>query len=156
MTLLSAIETEVSNLSKAVRFEYSTLELANATIFDTLSSGQFPVCLILAFDITDSSRENGRVVSEAEVNALFLDRVPNSTIDQPIKDIDSQVIAPMRDLSRELINRLDKNDIIEAEGIASVVNRSVHEPLMDCHLYGNWAVFTVKFSEDITTCEGIE
>lgn len=152
MTLLSTLETEVGKLSRAVRFEYSTLEMANASIFDSLLTGQFPVCLILAFDIQDNNRENGKIKSTAEVNALFLDRVPNSTIDKPIYQVENEIIAPMRALTRELVNRLDLTDIIEEDGISELTNRSVHEALMDAHLYGNWGVFTIKFSEDIATC----
>lgn len=152
MTLLETIEDKVSCLPTPTRFVYSTLEEANATIFDELLTGQFPVCLILALDIEDYSRENGLVKSQAEINALFLDRVPRETIDKPVSEVENEVIAPMRSLSRELINRLDKSDIVEENGIESVVHRSVHEALMDAHLYGNWAVFTIKFSEDLTTC----
>ena len=152
MTILAALETEVANLSRNTRFEYSTLDLANATIMDQIESSEFPVCLVLAFDIQDVSRENGRVVSTAEINALFLDRSPNPSIDKPIQEIEDEFVAPMRALTRELVNRLDENDIIEASGIESLVNRSVHEGTMDSHLYGNWGVFTVRFSEDITIC----
>ena len=151
-TLLSVLETEVSNLSRRVRFEYSTLEVANATIFDQLEASEFPVCLVLAFDIQDVSRDNGKVISTAEVNALFLDRQPLDTIDRTIQEIDNEVIAPMRGLTRELVNRLDLNDIIEQAGIESLVNRSVHEAVADAHLYGNWGVFVVRFSEDVSTC----
>jgi hypothetical protein len=152
MTILEALETEVSNLSRRVRFEYSTLDLANATIFDQIESSNFPVCLVLAFDIQDVSRENGKVISTAEVNTLFLDRAPAESIDKPIQEIESEFVSPMRALTRELVNRLDLNDIIEEGGIESLVNRSVHEATMDAHLYGNWGVFTVRFSEDISTC----
>lgn len=153
MTILQALETEVGNLSTGVRFVYSTLEEANANLFDNLLTGQFPVCLILAFDIEDYDRANGRVKSQAEINALFLNRTPSATIDNTISEIDETIISPMRALTRELVNRLDDNDIIEETGIETLVNRSVHEALMDAHLYGNWGVFTVKFSEDITTCD---
>jgi len=152
MTLLSTIENEVSLLSKKVRYVYSTLEEANATIFDDLASGQFPVCLVLALDIQDYSRENGKVLSSAEVNTLFLDRVPRETNDLPVTEAEDKVIAPMRALNRELINRLDKTDIVEENGIESINHRSVYEGLTDSNLYGNWGTFTIKFSEDISTC----
>ncbi len=152
-TLLSNLETEASLLSIKNRFEYSTLEESNANIFDSIQTGEFPVCLVLAMDIQDYDREGGSVKSQAEVNVLFLDRVPNSTIDLPVVKIEKDIIAPMRGLARSFINRLDKTDFIEEEGIGSVVHRSVHEALMDAHLYGCWSVFTIKFSEDISTCE---
>lgn len=152
-TLLGTLEYEASLLSVKNRFIYSTLEEANATVFDSIQAGEFPCCLVLAADIQDYNREGGSVKSQAELNILFLDRVIEKTIDKPVVDIENEVIAPMRTLTRELINRLDKTDFIEEEGISSVTHRSVHEALMDAHLYGNWAVFTIKFSEDITTCE---
>lgn len=154
MTILEAIETEVGNLSTKTRFEYAgDLEESNATIFDTITDGQFPVCLVLAFDIEDTGRENGRVISSAEVNTLFLHKLPGQgSIDSVTAEIETSIIAPMRALTRELVNRLDLNDIVEEDGITSVVNRNTYQALMDAHLYGNWGVFTIKFSEGITTC----
>ena len=151
MTLLSTIEQEVSYLSKKTRFEYSTLEEANAIIFDDLPTSEFPVCLVLAFDTQDVSRNNGVVISQAELNILFLDRVPRETNDLPVNEAENLIIAPMRGLARELINRLDNSDIVEENGIESVVHQSVHEALTDANLFGNWAIFTIKFSEDLTT-----
>lgn len=152
MTLLSTIEQEVSYLSKKTRFEYSTLEEANAIIFDDLPTSEFPVCLVLAFDTQDVSRNNGVVVSQAELNILFLDRVPRETNDLPVKEAENLIIAPMRGLARELINRLDNSDIVEENGIESVVHQSVHEALTDANLFGNWAIFQIRFNEDLTTC----
>lgn len=154
MTILEAIETEVGNLSSKVTYKYAgNLEEANATMFDNIKPEEYPVCLILAFDIEDYNRENGRVQSQAEINALFLDRIESqASIDAITSEVETSIIAPMRALTRELVNRLDQNDIIEEEGIGSVTNRNTYEALMDAHLYGNWAVFTIKFSEDITTC----
>lgn len=153
-TLLSAMETEVGNLSTKTRFVYvGDLEEANATIFDNLASGDFPVCLILAFDIVDGDRQYGVINSTAEINALFLNRLTNEeTIDKPTSYIETQIIAPMRALSREFVNRMDDNDIVHAAGISSVTNRNVFQALMDAHLYGNWAVFTISFSEEVSTC----
>ncbi len=151
-TILEAIETEISNLSTKTRFYYADLEEANNTIFDLLEAGEFPVCLILPFDIPDD-RTKGAVNSTAEINALFLDRVSaQETIDKPQHEIENEMVAPMRTLSREFINRLDDNDIINEDGITSVVHRSVHQAVTDAHLYGNWAVFVVKFTEGLTLC----
>lgn len=152
MTLLSTIEQEVSYLSKKTRFEYSTLEEANAIIFDDLPTSEFPVCLVLAFDTQDVSRNNGVVISQVELNILFLDRVPRETNDLPVNEAENLIIAPMRGLARELINRLDNSDIVEENGIESVVHQSVHEALTDSNLFGNWAIFTIKFNEGLTTC----
>jgi hypothetical protein len=153
MTLLEAIETEVANLSRKCRFEYAgDLNEANANIFDKLATGDFPVCLVLAFDINDSDRATTRINSEAEVNILFLDRLTSEqTIDQPTSKLESAIIAPMRALTRELVNRLDKNDIITEDGISSLVNRNTWQAIGDAHLLGNWAVIQIKFSEDIST-----
>ena len=152
MTLLSTIEQEVSYLSKKTRFEYSTLEEANAIIFDDLPTSEFPVCLVLAFDTQDVSRNNGVVISQAELNILFLDRVPRETNDLPVNEAENLIIAPMRGLARELINKLDNSDIVEENGIESVVHQSVHEALTDSNLFGNWAICTLKFNEGLTTC----
>ena len=152
MTILQAIETEVGNLSTPCKFYYEDLDLANATIFDKISAGEFPICLILPFDIQDVSRENGVIRSEAEINALFLDKVPQTDFDKPSLEVENEVIAPMRALAREFLNRLDLNDIIDEDGVGSNTNRSVHQAIGDAHLYGCWCVFSVKFSEQIATC----
>lgn len=150
MTLIEAIEQEIGNLTTATRFFYADLEEANATIFDKISSGDFPVCLVIPTDIVDERTEG--LVSSSEVNALFLDRAPQSTIDKPQSEIDSEIIAPMRELSREFINRLDENDIIDGAGIESVTHRSVHQAIGDAHLYGCWSVFTINFTETLGRC----
>ena len=152
-TLLEQLETTCSELSVKCEFEYADLDEANAVIFDKLKD--FPVCLIIPFDINDTGRDGPRVRSQAEVNALFLDKINQVTIDKPTIEIENTVIAPMRSLAREFCNRLETTDIIEEDGISSSLNRSVHQPLADAHLYGCWAVFTIKFSEDIAThiCE---
>lgn len=151
--LLEVLETECSNLSRKTRFEYATLEEANATIFDKLASGDFPVLLILPFDIVDPDRAHGVINSEAEINAIFLDRKTSvETIDVITKDIENEIIAPMRSLAREFVNRLDDNDIISEDGITSVTHRSTHEALTDAHLFGDWCVFTIKFTEMVPTC----
>lgn len=151
-TLLQALEEEVGNLSRRTRFFYADLEEANNTIFDLLESGEFPVCLILPFDIPDD-RTQGAVNSTAEINAMFLNRVnAQETIDKPQHEIENEMVAPMRTLSREFINRLDDNDIINEDGITSVVHRSVHQAVTDAHLYGCWSVFTIKFTEGNTLC----
>jgi hypothetical protein len=128
------------------------LEEANATVFDRLQSGDFPVCLVLPFDINDNDRRHTAINSEAEVNALFLDRLTSQeTIDKSTAEIENRIIAPMRALTRELCNRLETTDIINEDGIGSCVNRSVHQALLDSHLYGNWGVFKISFTEDINT-----
>ncbi len=152
MTILETIQDEVSNLSTRTRFEYEDLEAANATIFDKLQSGDFPVCLILPFDIQDVDRENGSVKSSAEINAIFLNRIPQADIDKPSLEVDQQVVASMRTLAREFINRMDDSDIIQGAGITSVVHRSVHQAIMDAHLYGSWAVFSISFTENNSVC----
>lgn len=153
MTLLEAIETEVGNLSRKCRFEYAgDLNEANANIFDTIASGDFPVCLVLAFDINDNDRATTRINSEAEVNILFLDRLTaQETLDKPTSEIESSIIAPMRALTRQLVNRLDTNDIINEDGITGVVHRNTWQAIGDAHLYGNWGVMNIKFSEDVNT-----
>jgi hypothetical protein len=151
-TLLETLETTCASLSRKVRFEYAgDLEEANATIFDKITSGQFPVCLVLAFDIVDNDRAHARINSTAEVNAIFLDRINQPSIDKPTTETETKVIAPMRALAREFVNRLETTDIISEDGITSVNNRSVYQAMMDAHLYGCWSVFTIKFSEDINT-----
>lgn len=154
MTLLQALEQEVTALVPRVRFQFANLDEANATIFDQINTSEFPVCLILPFDITDEGRENGRVKSSAEINAIFLTRATSEqTIDKPTSQIDSEFVAPMRSLARQFINRLDTNfEFIEDDGISSVVHRSTHEAIMDAHLYGCWSVFTIKFWEELSTC----
>jgi len=151
MTIHEALRAEVGNLTRRFRYEYSTEDLANATIFDGLLSGDFPVCLVLPFDINDT-RENGVVTSSAEINAMFLDRAPQSTMDKPIQEAEDEIIAPMRTYTREFLNRMDLNDIVNGEGVGEATHRSVHEPVMDAHVYGNWAVFTIKFTEDLSQC----
>jgi len=152
-TLLSQLEAECNNLSQNVRFEYvGDLAEANATILDKLSTGDLPVCVVLAFDIQDVDRANGRVNSTAEINALFLNSYPQATIDKPTLEMETNVIAPMRALAREWVNRLDENDIIHSAGIESVTHRNTWEPVGDAHLMGDWCVFTINFSEDTTTC----
>ena len=153
MTLLEVLEAECNNLSVKTRFEYATLDEANAIIFDKLASGDFPVCLVLPFDTLDPSRANGVVNSTAEINAIFLSRITSAeTIDTITKDIENNIISPMRTLTREWINRIDDNEIINEDGIMSATHKSTHEPLMDAHLFGNWAVFVVKFTEGLTVC----
>lgn len=151
-TLLSEIRSIVSGLSAPVRFEYATLEEANANVFDKLGAGEYPVCLVIPFDIKDSKRENGRINSETDVSLFMLTRVNAGTIDSDSYKIETTVIEQMRGLCREIVNALDKSDIVEEEGIAEVNNRSVHEAVMDAHLYGCWSEFKVKYSEDISTC----
>jgi len=151
MTIHEALRAEVGNLTRRFRYEYSTEDLANATIFDGLLAGDFPVCLVLPFDINDT-RENGVVTSSAEINAMFLDRAPQSTMDKPIQEAEDEIIAPMRTYTREFLNRMDLNDIVHEEGVGEATHRSVHEPVMDAHVYGNWAVFTIKFTEDLSQC----
>jgi len=109
----------------------------------------------LPFDINDYGRDGARIRSQAEVNALFLDKVNQSTIDKPTSELENTVIAPMRAVAREFCNRLETVDMIEEDGITTSLNRSVHQAIADAHLYGCWAVFTIKFSEDIAThvCE---
>lgn len=155
-TILQTIEDAVGDLTTPTIFKLADLNEANATIFDGLT--QFPVCLVLPFDINDVSRETGRVVSEAEIQALFLTKVDNSTLDNSAYDIEANANAPMRALTREFINRLDASDIVEFDdggngGIQSVNHRTIQgEPIGDAHLYGNWATFTIRFSEDLTIC----
>jgi len=150
MTIHEAIEQEVGNLTTATRYVYADLEEANSTIFDKITSGSFPVCLVIPFDINDTRTES--LVSSAEVNALFLSSANQSTIDKPQAEIESEIIAPMRAIAREFINRLDENDIIDGAGIESVTHRSVHQAVMDAHLYGCWSVFTVNFNEGEGRC----
>jgi len=155
-TLLETIETECASLSIKVQLFYADLSEANATIFDKLQSGDFPICLVLPFDQNDNDRATTRINSEAELNIIFLDRFTGEqTIDKTTVQIENQFCAPMRTLTRELCNRLEVTDIINEDGIGSCVHRSTHEPIGDAHLYGNWAVVQIKYSEDVATnfCE---
>jgi len=152
MTLLSAIETEVSNLSTSTRFLFAAdREEANASIMDKVLTGEFPVCLLMAFDIQDV-RINGIVKSKSDIRIAFLTRLTQLTPDLPMAEIDEQAILPMRNLAREFINRLDKNDIISEAGIESVTYISTHGGIYDAHLYGSSCEFTVNFEEGISLC----
>lgn len=152
-TILQTLETECANLTTPCTFKLANLEEGNATIFDKLTDSEFPLLLVLPFDINDVSRETGRVISEAEINALFLTKVSNSTMDDKAYDVEQKANAPMRALAKEFVNRLDLNDIIEDNGIETVNHRTVQgEPVGDAHLYGCWSVFTIRFSEDLSTC----
>jgi len=151
-SILQTLEDEVGNLTTPTTFKMASLEEGNATIFDTLGLSDFPLALCLPFDITDVPRGTS-IISSAEINIIFLNKVANDSIDNPAFDIEAEVNAPMRALARQFINRLERNDIIEDEGIVSVVHRTIQsEPIGDAHLHGSWAVFTIKFNEDLTTC----
>jgi hypothetical protein len=151
-TLLSTIETEVAALIPKTRFEYAAnLNEANNTIFDVIPNGEFPVCLVLQIDPSQKSREYGRIIMEAELTVFFLDKIAAASPDQSAIEAHPIVLA-MRSLSDQFINRMDKTDIIEELGIESVSNTSTYEAIMDAHLYGNMATFTITYSEDLTTC----
>ena len=155
-TLLETLETTCASLSRKVKVEYASLEEANATIFDKLKTSDFPLCLILPFDTVDGDRAHTRINSNADLDVIFLDRYTSQqTIDKTTVEIENLFCAPMRALSREFVNRLDTTDIINEDGISSVRNRSTYEGVGDAMLYGNWATFNIKFSEDINTkiCE---
>lgn len=138
--------------ASGLRYEYAgNLEEANGTIFDQILTGEFPVCLVLAFTVKDK-RANGQVISTAEINMFCLDRVNKPTIDTPTAEIEITVITPMRSKAREVLNRLDHDDIIEGLGIEAADHISVHEALMDAHLYGTHSVFTVNFNEGLGLC----
>lgn len=151
MALIDEIELAVSSLSTATKFYYADLEEANATIFDRIASGEFPACLVIPADISDT-RTSGKVTSTAELNCIFLTKAKQDTLDKPTHEIESEVIAPMRTLAREFVNRLDDSDIIEGNGIEDVVHRSIHQALLDAHLYGCWSVFTINFTEGNSLC----
>lgn len=146
------LKDSASCLSVKVRYVFADLDESNATIFDQVGAGDFPVLLVLPFDIVDGNRENGVVKSTAEINAIFLDRIPQATIDLPSAEIETKAVAPMRRLAREYVNVVDKDDIMYEAGIESATYRSVHQAMMDAHMLGCWAVFTPSFTEDLTTC----
>jgi hypothetical protein len=151
MTLHELLEQ--SAIAVGARYEYEDLDLSNATIFDKLNAGQFPVCLVLPFDIVDEDRENGVVKSTAEINALFLTRYTvQETTDKPSSEIEQTMVAPMRALARSFVNLIDHDDLMFEEGVISARYRSVHQSMFDSVLYGCWVVFSPKFTEDLTTC----
>ena len=151
MTIHELLETSALTLVK--RYEYEDLDLANAVIFDKLNTGDFPVCLVLPFDIEDNNRENGVIKSTAEINALFLTRYTSQeTIDKSSNEIEQLMVAPMRNLARRFVNLIDDSDLMFEQGVISARYRSVHQPLMDATLYGCWVVFSPNFTEDLTVC----
>lgn len=152
MTILSAIETEVNNLSSKVTFKFAaTLEEANANFFDKLKPEDYPVALLLVYNPNEKDRSFGRIIQEAEINMFIVDRTQQATIDVDSLDV-NPTVERMRALSTELVNRLDKNDIIEETGIESVSHVSTFEPITDAHVYGDYLTFTITFSEGLTTC----
>jgi len=146
------LKDSASCLSVKVRYVFADLDESNATIFDSVGAGEFPVMLVIPFDIVDGNRENGVVKSTSEMDILFLTRIPQATIDIPSDEIETKMVDPMRKLAREFVNVLDKDDIMFEEGITSATYRSVHKAMMDSHLYGCWINMTPSFTEDLTTC----
>lgn len=152
MSIHEVLKYSAAALNPKCRYIFATLDESNATIFDQIGAGDFPVCLILPFDIVDGNREHGVIKSTAEINAIFLTRYPQATIDIPTQEVEDKMVAPMRSLARAFVNTMDKSTIMFEDGITSATYRSVHEAMSDAHLFGCWAVFTPSFTEDLTTC----
>ena len=150
-TLIQAIEQEIGNLSTATRFEFEKLDVANAAIFDTLGTGEFPVCLLVPFNPSVKDREHPRVIMEATVELFILSSMPGATHDRTAEDIKA-LIEPLHVLGHELIRRLDTNDVIEDEGITTVAFVDSFEAVGDATLYGTMITFNIVYSEDLNDC----
>lgn len=150
-TLIQAIETEVANLSTPTRFEFEKLDVANGTIFDKLTVGDFPVCLLVPFNPSIRDREHPRSIMEATVEIFILSKMAGATYDRTAEDIKA-LIEPLHALGHELINRLDLNDVIEDEGITTVDFVDAFEAVGDATLYGPMITFNIVYSEDLNVC----
>lgn len=153
MTILEAIVDVKNDLTTVPAFFFADLNEANYEA-DKLLPLQYPLMIVLPFNVTDSPGRSGVLKSAVDVQVFFLNRKNDQvTNDYSAQTIENEIIAPMRALAREFFFRLNQSTLIDREsnGIANIVYQPTYSAL-DANVHGVWARATVPMIEGITGC----
>lgn len=152
MTILEAIQDVNTNLSRSVTLIYADLNEANFDV-DKLISSQLPILVVLPIVPVDNRGKSGVLKTTFELQAFFLNKSEKITTDYKSIEIETEVIAPMRQLAREFIFRLTQHSIIDPE--TDGITQATHQPIyssMDANLFGVYTRCDVPVMEGITGC----
>lgn len=151
MTIVETLEDVVDNLSTETTFLYvASLNEANLLADDNLT---FPVCFMLPVVVQDTPGKSGALKSTFPLRAYFFDKITNPTTDFKANEVETTVIAPMRNLAREFMHKLNETELIDQE--TSGIGSRTFEPeygLMDANLFGVFVTATVPVMEGVTGC----
>lgn len=151
MTIIAALQQVNDLLPTATEMIYADLSEANTQV-DGESDLNKPVNIILPIEVEDTISGSG-TVSQFELNAFFLVKHRRPTIDYKSIEVETECVAPMRQLARQFIHRLNEHSIINptSAGITRVRYRPVYSEL-DKGLFGVWVRGFVPVRENLNVC----
>jgi hypothetical protein len=153
MTILEAIEAVKDSLTTVPEFFYADLNEANIDA-DALLNSQFPLMIVLPFNITDNPGRSGVLKSSVDFQAFFLAKKADQvTIQYNSVVIENEIVAPMRALARQFFFRMNQHSLIDKEGsgIVNILYQPTYSAL-DANVHGVFVRATLPMIEGITGC----
>jgi hypothetical protein len=154
MTILEALEEVNESLRTPMEFVYAGLNEANFNL-DSVTNSNHPVIIVLPFTPVDNPGRSSVLKTTVELQFFILNKITGQkTTDFTASEVETQVIAPMRDKARAFIFKLNQHSIIdpETQGITNVRYQPSYSQF-DSHLYGVFVTANVPVMEVITGCE---
>lgn len=123
---------------------------ANFAIDQFLMDVDYPVHIMLPYEVKDSGGAMGVIRSTIVLEGFFLTKVAAPTIDYKTGEVDIQAVEPMRTLGRQFFDNLGLDDIINREQETIEVSWVPAYASFDAHLHG------VNYRTEIQVIEQIE
>lgn len=123
---------------------------ANFRMDTFLQSANYPVHILLPYDVRDVIGENGVRRTVLPLEGFFLTKIDNPTIDYVTGEADKVAIEPMRALARKYFDKLSVNSIINNEVENIAVQYLPTYAIYDVHIFG------VNYRCDLPVIESIE
>lgn len=155
MTILEALEEVNDSLPSGIRpqFIYVSSQFEANNLADQLSTITSPVLVILPIIVVDTPGISGVIKTTFELSGFFLTKATGVTVDFTGSTAETTCIAPMRDLARKYIHKLQEHSIIDPETSGLFTTTYTAEyGLWDAHLFGVFVRATVPVMEQVSPC----
>jgi hypothetical protein len=153
MILYTIKDITENSLSRGTTFKFANIFEANFDLDKLLTASDFPVHVLLPFEVRDRIGSGGSVRSTAALEGFFLTRSEMPTIDYETMEVESSMVAPMRSLAREFFHKLSESEITSTEvnDLPDIRYIPTYHS-MDAHLFGVHYIVSWPVMENISGC----
>lgn len=136
--------------AQGCKFMIANIYEANFNLDQFLTNVDFPVHVLLPYEVRDVMGDHGVIRSELVLDGFFLTRMAEPTIGYDTSKADIEAVEPMRAMARKFFDALSLESIINSEVTDISVSYIPTYANFDAHLHG------INYRTSIPVIEEIE
>lgn len=154
MTILEALEEVKTQVSGLATLYYMGLNEANFDA-DALADTGYPLMIVLPITPVDDIGKSGSITTTFDFQFFILNKDTTQLTNEYVaRTVEINIIAPMRQLGRRYIHKLNNHSIIDPEtkGITSTIPWQPTYSSLDANVHGVFGRCTVSVKENPQVC----